>query len=86
MGLWIVNHMDISDHPIPAPADLRRDGRHRRYRAPLSIKHVQFKGDTLPLARRIEAKAQLERVCINTMLLRLLRRGLEAEAQPEANP
>ena len=59
--------------------DFRRNGRYRRYRAPVSIKHVKFQGPTLDLARAIEAKAQLERRRINEILVRLLHRGLQAE-------
>ena len=70
----------MSSPGVPLPSsDFRRNGRYRRYRAPVSVKHVTFKGPTLDLARAIEAKAQLERVRVNAVLLRLLDRGLQAE-------
>jgi hypothetical protein len=72
------------DRRTPAQDDLRRNGRYRRYHAPLSVKHVTFQGDSLVLARRIEAKAQVERVSINDLLLHLLRRGFEAESRGTA--
>jgi len=66
--------------PIVLPEKLDRRGWFRPHRAVTPVKAVRFEGpENEELARLIEAKAQFERVRINSLLLRLLRRGLEAE-------
>ena len=71
----------------PSGADDARTplGRYRPNRAPIPVKIIHFRG-RVQLARRIEAKAQLEGHRMNELLLEILERGLATYAEPQTKP